>query len=197
MFRLFAALWRKRATIDLVDSFTSFRPLGQPQPAAASLGLPDRYIAAKFYFSDAFPAIDENRAFVTDLLRRVSAQVPVVMLGTGAQIDDHSEFLATAGSNLRVIDTADAPQTNLARQTDIIRGACGFIGTYGGFSYLAPFYGVRSVSFFSRRSFESHHLELAHRVFDKMLPGGFVALDRRAIDSVEPAIARWTAPMRT
>jgi len=196
MFRLFGALWRKRATIDLVDSFTSYRPLGQPLPAAASLGLPEDYVAAKFYFSDAFPATDENRTFVADLLRRVSAQAPVVLLGTSVQIDDHSDFDAS-GSQLRVIDTADDPQSNLSRQTDIIRGARGFIGTYGGFSYLAPFYGVRSVSFFSRRSFEPHHLELASRVFDKLLPGGFVALDRRALASVEPAIARWIKPLRT
>ena len=53
------------------------------------------------------------------------------------------------------------------------RAHAGFVGTYGGFSYLAPFYGVPSLSFFSRRGFEAHHLDLAHRVFDRMLPGGF------------------------
>ncbi len=148
-------------------------------------------MAAKFYFSEAFPATEENRAFAADLLRRTSEQVPVVLLSTGVRIDDHSDFRAAAGSNVHVVDTYDVPQKNLERQTEIIRGARGFIGTYGGFSYLAPFYGVRSVSFFSRRGFESHHLELANRVFDKLLPGGFVALDRRAIESVEPAVARW------
>ncbi len=57
--------------------------------------------------------------------------------------------------------------------------------------------GVRSLSFFSRRfGFENHHLDLANRVFDRLLPGGFLALDRRAIDLVSPAVARWmtTAP---
>ena len=98
-----------------------------------------------------------------------------------------------APNTVRARDIASLvhPQTNLARQTAIIRGSRGFIGTYGGFSYLAPFYGVRSVSFFSRRSFEPHHLELAHRVFDRLLPGGFVALDTRATDLVTPPIQRW------
>ena len=191
MFRLFGALWRKRVTSSLVDSFTSYQRLGDPQPAPASLGIPAPYVAAKFYFSDAFPPTDDNRAFVTDLLRRTGEQMPVVLLSTGVRIDDHADFAGIAAPNLHIVDTGDEPQKNLERQTAIIRGASGFIGTYGGFSYLAPFYGVRSVSFFSRRSFESHHLELAHRVFDKLLPGGFVALDRRAIDSVAPAMDRW------
>jgi hypothetical protein len=77
-------------------------------------------------------------------------------------------------------------------QTRVICGSRGFIGTYGGFSYLAPFYGVRSVSFFSRRfGFESHHLDLANRVFDRLLPGGFLALDRRAAGLVSPSVASW------
>lgn len=194
MFRLFGALWRKRATVSLVDSFTTFRRLGEPRQPESSLGLPANYVAAKFYFSESFPATDENRSFAADLLRRTAEQVPVVLLSTGGRIDDHADFRPAGDSNVHIVDAYEVPQKNLARQTEIIRGARGFIGTYGGFSYLAPFYGVRSVSFFSRRGFESHHLELANRVFDKLLPGGFVALDRRAIASVEPVVSRWTVP---
>ena len=84
------------------------------------------------------------------------------------------------------------PQKNLALQTRVIAGSRGFVGTYGGFSYLAPFLGVRSLSFFSRRfGFESHHLDLANRVFDQLLPGGFFAMDRHASDLASPDIARW------
>ena len=194
MFRLFGALWRKRAMVSLVDSFTTFQRLGEPQAPDPALRLPAGYIAAKFYFSEAFPPTDDNRAFATELLRRTSEQAPVVLLSSPLRIDDHSDFRDVAGSNVHVVDSSDVPQKNLEVQTDIIRGARGFIGTYGGFSYLAPFFGVRSVSFFSRRGFESHHLDLANRVFDKLLPGGFVAVDRRAIASVEPAVSRWTAP---
>ena len=90
------------------------------------------------------------------------------------------------------MDAHTVPHRNLERQTRLIAGARGFVGTYGGFSYLAPFYGVPSLSFFSRRNgFEPHHLELAHRVFDRLLPGGFLALDRRAAHLVEPAVGRW------
>jgi len=92
------------------------------------------------------------------------------------------------GMNERALDQR---QKNLELQTQLIAGARGFIGTYGGFSYLAPFYGVSSLSFFSRRNgFESHHLELADRVFERVLPGGFLALDRHDAHLVEPAISK-------
>lgn len=197
MYRLFEALWRKRATIDLVSSFSSYRPLLAPDPDEAQdqtiAQLPRDYVAAKFYFSKAFPESPENRRFVRELLERITRQVPVVLLSTGVRVDEHIDFRADGGSNLLVVDAHAVPQKNLELQTRVICGARGFIGTYGGFSYLAPFYGVRSLTFFSRRfGFESHHLDLAEGVFDRLLPGGFVAIDRRAIDLVEPAVERWT-----
>ena len=197
MFRLFAGVWRRKRTVDLVESFTAFRALTPPPPLAASElppGLPRDYVAAKFYFSKAFPDTAGNREFVSNLLQTVSRQVPVALMSTSVRLDDHHDFQPAGGSGLYVIDAHQVPQQNLERQTQVICGARGFVGTYGGFSYLAPFYGVRSVSFFSRREgFEDHHLDLANRVFDRLLPGGFIALDRRAADLVEPAVTRWVA----
>jgi hypothetical protein len=195
MFRLFSALWRKRAGVELVESFTSYRPLSLPvaDPATGSIELPSQYVSCKFYFSKAFPDTAANRAFATELIRTISRDVPVVLLSTALRLDEHSDFQTSGASGVYVVDAHAVPQRNLEVQTRLIAGSRGFVGTYGGFSYLAPFYGVRSVSFFSRRAgFESHHLELADRVFDQLLPGGFVALDRRAHELVEPAIARWT-----
>jgi len=197
MFRLFSALWRKRAGVELVESFTSYRTLSLPvaDAAAETMELPSQYVACKFYFSKAFPDTTANRAFAAELIRTISRDVPVVLLSTAVRLDEHSDFQASGASGVYVVDAHGVPQRNLEVQTRLIAGARGFVGTYGGFSYLAPFYGVRSVSFFSRRAgFESHHLELADRVFDQLLPGGFVALDRRAHELVEPAIARWTHP---
>ena len=194
MFRLLSPLFRKRASVDLVESFTSYRKLSLPvaAPATATMELPPQYVACKFYFSKAFPDTEANRAFAADLIRTISRDVPVVLLSTALRLDEHSDFQTAGASGVYVVDAHAVPQRNLEVQTRLIAGSRGFVGTYGGFSYLAPFYGVRSVSFFSRRAgFESHHLELADRVFDQLLPGGFVALDRRAHELVEPAIARW------
>ncbi len=181
---LFAALWRRRATLDLVESFSSFRTFTAPaieRPA----NLPASYVVAKFYFSKAFPDTSANRTFVADMLRRVSREVPVALLSTSVQLDEHSDYQTSSAPGLFVVDAHSAPRENLERQTHLIAGARGFVGTYGGFSYLAPFYGVPSLSFFSRQGFEPHHLELAQRVFDRLLPGGFRALDRRDAGAVE------------
>jgi hypothetical protein len=201
MYRLFGALWRKRATLGLVQSFTSHRALTAPAPGGQAdlpAGLPPDYLVAKFYFSKAFPDNTANRRFVADLVRSVSAQAPLLVLSTAMRLDEHRDFQAGSGSGVFVLDAHALPQKNLEVQTRVICQSHGFIGTYGGFSYLAPFYGVRSLSFFSRRfGFESHHLDLANRVFDRLMPGGFLALDRRAIDLVSPSVARWLSEPRT
>ncbi len=68
---------------------------------------------------------------------------------------------------------------NLAAQSAVVAGARGFIGTYGGFSYLAPLYGVDSLSFFSERNkLVPFHLEHAQRVYGSTPGGGrFLAVD--------------------
>jgi len=192
MFRLFAELWRRRAAVDLVESFSVFRRLTAPPDGERPAGLPSNYVVAKFYFSKAFPDTQNNRAFVAKTLRCVSGQTPVALLSTSVRLDEHSDFEAPANSGVFVVDSHTAPQKNLELQTQLIAGSRGFIGTYGGFSYLAPFHGVSSLSFFSRRNgFESHHLDLANRVFDRLLPGGFVALDRHDTHPVESAMNTW------
>ena len=193
MFRLFLGMLRDGASGAVVDSFTSFRRLAPlAGPDAGLETLPADYVVAKFYFSKPFPDSPDNHAFVRDVLQRVSRDVPVVLLSTSVRLDDHHDFDGAGSSGIHVVDAHREPQRNLELQTRIIAGARGFIGTYGGFSYLAPFYGVRSVSFFSRRyAFKAHQLELADRVFDRLLPGGFLAMDRHAVDLVMPTVAEW------
>jgi hypothetical protein len=71
------------------------------------------------------------------------------------------------------------PQDNLARQTEIIAGASGFVGTYGGFAYLAPFCGINAVAFYSDRTYFVYHLELAQRAFAAAGGGALEAIDVR------------------
>ncbi len=54
---------------------------------------------------------------------------------------------------------------NLAVQTAVIARARAFVGTYGGYSYLAPFCGVPSLAFYSEPTFKVHHLQVAQHVF--------------------------------
>jgi hypothetical protein len=75
------------------------------------------------------------------------------------------------------------PRNNLEIQTKVISRSRAFIGTYGGLSYLAPFYGVTSLAFYSHREkFSPQHLEVSRRVFGGFRRGSYVVLDTSDID---------------
>ena len=76
-----------------------------------------------------------------------------------------------------------AADQNLAVQTEVIRHAEGFVGTYGGFSYLAPLCGVNTLAFYSRvDGFRFDHLEVAKRVFASLGCATFTEVDVRGAD---------------
>jgi hypothetical protein len=78
------------------------------------------------------------------------------------------------------VDDLMTPERNLDIQTAVIARARAFVGTYGGYSYLAPLCGVPAVAFYSERdSFHAIHRELAERVFREMNAGSLVTLDVR------------------
>ena len=81
------------------------------------------------------------------------------------------------------------PEDNLALQTAAIVGATAFVGTYGGYSYLAPLCGVSSVAFFSRQTFKQHHLELAHRAFQRLGGAQLNPVDVRLVQPLADALS--------
>ena len=131
-----------------------------------TLDLPQDYVAVRFYFSQAFPDNPANRALVNDVVRSLSSRLPVVLLSTPFAVDDHADA-APDGASVRSIARFLTPDNNLAVQTAVIKGARAFVGTYGGFSYLAPLYGVPSVTFYSEATFFEQHLEFARRTFSR------------------------------
>ena len=65
----------------------------------------------------------------------------MVSLTTGLRLDDHDgDDMRDAG--VQLLPENLTPRENLAVQTALVAGAPAFVGTYGGFSYLAPFLGV-------------------------------------------------------
>jgi hypothetical protein len=74
-------------------------------------------------------------------------------------------------------------------QTSVIAGASAFIGTYGGFSYLAPLCGVNTVALYSTRNFYSHHLDFAQHLFTEVNGGSLTVIDT-AMREVVSQIAR-------
>ena len=163
----------------------------EPPSRTTVLDLPPHYVAAKFYFNECFPATPHNRAFVRDALRTLAATGPVIALSTGLNIDDHSgDRIDEHG--VRHLPEGIEPAHNLHIQSAIVAGADAFVGTYGGFSYMAPFYGVKSVAFYSNpRGFSQKHLHMARSAFDQIGGSGLLEVrDAAAGADIVAAIAR-------
>jgi hypothetical protein len=179
MYRLFNPFWKELATVARVDRYTEYQRMRGPDDHAIG-DLPADYVAARFYFSECFPDTPPNRAFVAATIAAVSRQSAVVLLNTPFAIDDHRDFApADRDRGGPVISIADrmTPEGNLALQTAVIARARAFVGTYGGYSYLAPLHGVSSIAFYSDRTFKPHHLHLAQRVFERLGGATLVPLD--------------------
>jgi hypothetical protein len=169
------------------------RPLPQP-PANGNLplDLPAEYVALKVYFSDCFPESEGNRAFVVRLVARLAEANPVVLLSTGIDFDDHRDFTtATDEGRVLTVEHLMTPRNNLDLQTRLIAGAKALVSTYGGFSYLGPFLGVRSLAFYSEENFVPAHLHVMRRAVtdlrDQGADVGFMAVDVRDFPLVELA----------
>jgi hypothetical protein len=181
MYRLFMPFWNDIATVARVEAFTRHSRLSAPRDPVED-ELPKEYVAARFYFSDCFPDTVENRSLVASTLEAVGRHLPVVVLSTPFAVDDHRDA-PTDGCRLR-IDRQLTPERNLAVQGAVIARARAFVGTYGGYSYLAPYLGVPSVALFSSRTFKAQHLHLADTVFSRLGGASLTPLAAAALPSV-------------
>jgi hypothetical protein len=183
MYRLFDHFWFQRVPITLVEAFTSFGPLPPVELGDLRTRLPERYVAAKFYGNTALPDTPENHLFVTSYLEELTRHVDVVLLNTGQRFDDHEDIARGTRGRIHTIDHLMTPATNLDVQTRIIASAEAYVGTYGGFSYVAPLAGTHALTFYSHiTGFRFDHLEVAKRVFSGLRKGSFVELDLRSVD---------------
>jgi hypothetical protein len=132
---------------------------------------------------------------VRDTLRTLAGRGPVIALSTGLNIDDHGgghgERIDEHG--VRHLPEGIDPARNLQVQSAIVSGAQAFVGTYGGFSYMAPFYGVKSMAFYSDPAgFSPKHLHMAHSAFDAVGAGGLLDV-RDAAAGAETVDHAWAA----
>jgi hypothetical protein len=189
MFRMFKRFWGDGEAMNDILTYTLHRRLEPPPPVA---GLPDAYIAMRFYFRRSFPDSPENRAMIGRLLTSLTEHTHVVLLNPGVQIDDHHDYVAERAHRIHTIDHLLTPNNNLEVQTAVIARARAYVGSYGGFSYLAPLFGVRSVAFYSVPTFKMSHLALAEHVFQQIAGGTVTAVhvsDLDVLTRVWPAMA--------
>jgi hypothetical protein len=188
MYRLFMPFWREIAPFSRVEQYTSQARI-QAADDPILRELPAEYVAARFYFSRCFPDTPGNRTLVESVVGTISRQVPVVLLNTPFAVDDHRDAQAAGGRVLSIGAAHMAPERNLAVQTAVIAGARAFVGTYGGYSYLAPFCGVPALAFYSEQTFKAHHLHAAQRVFERLDGASLVPLDAATFPLVRLALS--------
>jgi hypothetical protein len=177
MYRLFLPFWLGHQPLPRVRQRTIFQPFERSPMSDTIDRLPAEYIAIRFYFNASFPRSAENCAVIQRLIRTIADTTAVVVLNPGMVIDDHADFGAYEFSKIYAIDSSLTAGSNLGIQSAVVSRAKAFLGTYGGLAYLAPFYNVPSVSFYSDfRSLVPQHLELANDVFSELSPGKFIAL---------------------
>ncbi len=190
MYRLFTPYWKQKATVLRVEAYTHYRRIARPMLPELKGRLPEDYVAVRFYFSSCFPDTPENRGFAESVVRGLAQSSNVVLLNTPFRVDDHDDYSLGASPRLHTIDEVMTPSRNLDVQTAVIAGAKAFVGTYGGYSYLAPLCGVPSLAFYSRREeFFAHHLQLADRVFRAMNTAALVPIDVRDAAVLATALA--------
>jgi hypothetical protein len=159
MYRVLRPFWWGHLGPEWVQRHARYRRL--PRPGRAGLPpLPPSYVAAKFYFNDCFPDTDDNRARVRAVLASLAAAGPVVSLSSGIALDDHGGCRVDAHG---VVDLEGAaPSRNLQVQSAVVANATAFVGTYGGFAYLAPFHGVPCTAYYGDPAgFSRSHLTMA------------------------------------
>jgi hypothetical protein len=144
MYRVF---WAYRPWTPEFRQFVRWAPF---RPVTPLDGLPDRYVAVRFYGSGICPETSGTRRRIAETVRALLAAGDVVLLNTGVQCDDHREFVSEVRSpRLHRIAHRLTPATNLEVQTRAIAGASSFVGTYGGYAYLPPLLGVSAKTVYS------------------------------------------------
>lgn len=167
MYRVLRPYWWGHLGPEWVQRHARYRPLPR-LPRGDLPRLPDSYTAVKFYFNDCFPSTEATRAHVREIVSRLAARGPVVSISAGIDLDDHGGCRIEAGG---VLDLAGAtpPSRNLHVQSAIVAHADAFVGTYGGFAYLAPFLGVPCKAYYGDPDgFSRTHLTMAHTALDAL-----------------------------
>jgi hypothetical protein len=183
MYRLFRAFWYGDRSLDFLLRHTDFRRL--PSGAAPMPGLPAGYIAVKFYTGPALPDTRVNRAALHDLVKRLAARAPVVMLDTAWSLDEHRDYTFDAIPGVTTVRPSLDPATNLAVQTQVIAGARQFVGTCGGLAWLAPLLGIDTLAVYDDDRYLTAHLYAAKYAYRRSGAARFSTLNLTALRAVE------------
>jgi hypothetical protein len=196
MFTRLRWIWQGAQDVSEIRGHGDYRLLPVPSEPP-SLELPHEYVAVKAYFSDCFPDEQANRSLLKRLVEHLAEMTDVVLLSARPAVDDHEPW-EDDGAHHRVVrlDLSD-PRHNLALQSRTVAGARALVSTYGGFSYLGPFYGTPTVALRSTVAFNPLHLEVLRVAMSE--PDYHVVTGHEiyeAVELVSRALGRSPAPQR-
>ena len=187
MYQLFRSFWYGDRSRQFLFRHMDFR---YPRIAGAEgLSLPDQYVAVKFYTGPALPATDSNTALLCDLVERVAASTPVVLLDTTWTTDEHRDYAFDGIHGVTTLRPSLDPRTNLDLQTRVIAGARQFIGTCGGLAWLAPFLGVDTLAVYEDDRYLTAHLYAARYAYRKSNAARFATVNIKALRGVNAGLA--------
>lgn len=153
--------WMEARGLTYLQKMTAYQPIEKPAKFPGSEQLPSEYVAVKFYTRPTLPYPDVDvEAFVGRVVATLAAQIPVVLLTSSSEYDDHSD-LPIEGPNILKLGTDCPADQNLLLQASVMAHAKAFVGTYGGMAQLALRLGVPSVSVWKEFGGTCHaHLSL-------------------------------------
>jgi hypothetical protein len=176
--------WSQRSSMDHLLLHARYEPMPVPEPSDIEARLPSDYYAVRFYARESFEDSEGNRQFVRQIIEGMLERRDVVLLDSPFAVDDHTnvEWMRAAGNGscysnrLMRADDWMVPRNNLDVQSRIIARSHCFVGTYGGLSYLAPFYGKPTIAFHqSKTDVMDAHVNTAMTIF-RGLGASFVLL---------------------
>jgi hypothetical protein len=175
MYKFFKPFWRGHVPVDFILNYTKFYHSKNPliDRIRPSYLPKSEYISAKFYARESFLYDDQVVNKILENLKELLKKYPVVFLKTDLEVDDHTEpfyekIYALNSPNAIFLDHLMDAKNNIAIQDEIVAHSKFFIGTYGGFAYLAPLYGKSAHTYFSvDGTFKKCHGDLLERYIEK------------------------------
>jgi hypothetical protein len=161
MYWALSPFWDEDRGLKYLLSLTDYTPLPKPVPPVTIEGLPAQYVAVKFYGRSTWPhPHQETSAAVGHIVGTLAQQVPVMLLNSGHEGDEHTEMVVTGPNIFRM--PAVPPEHNLGVQLALLGRAQAFVGTYGGVAQVALRMGVPSLSLYTAFGGTAHaHLSLS------------------------------------
>jgi len=188
MYQLFRAFWHGDRSLEFLFRHTNFHRVRTTGHPPSDLALPPEYAAVKFYTGPALPDTELNREVLYDLVRRLAARMPVVMLDTAWAVDEHRDYAFEGIDGVTTLRPSLDPRTNLGVQTRVVAGAKRFVGTCGGLAWLAPLLGVDTLAVYDDDRYLTAHLYAARYAYRRTQAARFSTLNIKALRGINAAL---------